>query len=92
MTRTMLAAATALVLMTGIAAAQTTETTTTTESTAVPVVPVVPPTVIQTTRQHTVDQLGNVTDHSKTITQDSAMSPLGDTTTTRRTTETTTVR
>jgi hypothetical protein len=93
MTRTWLAATTALALMTGIAVAQTTETTTTTESTsAVPVVPVVPPTVVQSTTQRSVDPNGVVTDHTKTVTQGTTMSPYGDTTTTRRTTDTTTVR
>jgi hypothetical protein len=65
----------------------------TTESTsAVPVVPVVPPTVVQSTTQRSVDPNGVVTDHTKTVTQGTTMSPYGDTTTTRRTTDTTTVR
>jgi hypothetical protein len=93
MTKTWLAATTALALMTGIAVAQTVETTTTTEQTsAVPVVPVVPPAVVQSTSQRTIDANGVVTDHSKTVTQGTSVSPYGDTTTTRRTTETTSVR
>jgi hypothetical protein len=90
MTRTMLAAAADLPVMTGIAVAQTTETTTTTtESTsAVPVVPVVPPTVVENSKQRTVDAFGNVTEHSRSVSQGTAISPFGDTTVTRRTTET----
>jgi uncharacterized lipoprotein YajG len=94
MTRTMIAAAAALTLMTGFAVAQTTETTTTTtESTSampvVPVVPVVPPSVTENSKQRTVDAFGNVTEHSRSVSQGTSMSPFGDTTVTRRTTETT---
>jgi hypothetical protein len=95
MIRTMLAATAALTLMTGIAVAQTSETTTTTtESTsAVPVVPVAPipmmPSVTENSKQRTVDAFGNVTEHSRSVSQGAAVSPFGDTTVTRRTTETT---
>lgn len=93
MNKTWLAMTTALTLMAGVAAAQTMTTTTTESTTAVPV-PVVPvaPTIMETTTQRTVDTDGVVTDHSKTVTSGTTLSPFGDATTTRRTTETTTVR
>jgi|HubBroStandDraft_6_1064221.scaffolds.fasta_scaffold1620569_1 hypothetical protein len=91
MTRIWFAAATALTLMTGAAVAQTTTETTTTETTA-PIVAPMPPAVSQTTSQRTIDANGVVTDHTRTTTSGTAVSPYGDTTTTRRTTETTTVR
>jgi len=90
MTRIWLAATTALTLMTGVASAQSTTETTTTETTAPIVVPA--PTVNETVSQRTIDSNGVVTDRTKTTTSGVAVSPYGDTTTTRRTTETTTVR
>ena len=94
MMRTMLAMTTALTLMTGVAVAQTTTTTMTESSTAVPVpvVPVAPPTVVESTTHRTIEPNGVVTDQSRSVTSGSVMSPLGDTTTTRKSTETTTVR
>jgi hypothetical protein len=95
MTRTLLAATAALTLMTGIASAQMSQTTTTTtETSAVPVVPVAPmvmpvvPTSVENSKQRTVDSFGNVTEHSNSVSQGTAVSPFGDVTTTRRTTET----
>jgi hypothetical protein len=80
-------------------------TTTTTETTAPVVVPapiVVPapmiaPVIVQpgqseTITQRSVDSNGVQTDRTRTITTGTTVSPYGDTTTTRRTTETTTVR
>jgi hypothetical protein len=90
MTRIWLAAATAFTLMAGAALAQTTTETTTTETTAPVIVPV-PPAVSQTTSQRTIDGNGVVTDHTKTSTSGTTVSPYGETTTTRRMTETTTV-
>jgi hypothetical protein len=98
MTRSLLAATTALTLMAGIAVAQTTETTTTTTVPApvvvpvVPVVPAAPTSVVDTMRQRTIDQNGVVTEQTRTTSQGVATSPYGDTTTTRKTTETHTVR
>jgi hypothetical protein len=97
MTRISLAAATVLALTAGTALAQTTTETTTTQSTvpySVPVpAPVPPPAeVSRTITQRTVDGDGVVTDHSKTVTTGTAVGPYGDTTTTRRTVESTTSR
>jgi hypothetical protein len=97
MTRTLLAATAALTLMTGVATAQTTTETTTTESTAPVVVPVPPPVVVpppmtQTTSERTVDANGVVTDHTRTTTSGTSVSPYGDLTTTKKTVETTTSR
>jgi hypothetical protein len=93
MNKTWLALTTALTLMAGVASAQTMTTTTTESTTAVPV-PVMPvaPTISESTTQRTVDSDGVVTDHSKTMTSGTTISPYGDSTSTRRTTETTTVR
>jgi hypothetical protein len=98
MTKTLLAATTALTLMSGVALAQSTETTTTTTTAApvavVPAVPAAPaPTqVIDTMRQRTIDQNGVVREETKTTSQGVAATPYGDTTTTRQTTETHTVQ
>ena len=91
MYRTWLAATAIAALMTGAASAQTTTSTTTTQTTAPVIVPIPAP-VTETTTRRTVDENGVVTDHSRTITNGTAVSPYGDTTTTRRTTETTTIR
>jgi hypothetical protein len=94
MTRIWLAAPLALTLIAGAAVAQTSSETTTTTNTYVPVAPpvMVAPAPVQqsTVQQRTVDGNGNVMD--KTITTGTAVDPYGQTTTTRRTTETTTVR
>jgi len=89
MNRFWLAATTALTLMTGIAAAQSTATTT--ETTTVVPAPVVPPAVVQSTHERTVDRDG-VTEHSRTVTTSPSVAPYGETTTTTRTMETTTNR
>jgi hypothetical protein len=93
MTRLWLAAPAALTLIAGAAMAQTSSETTTTTNTYVPVAPVVPvapPVTQRTVQQRTVDSDGNVSE--RTMTTGTTVSPYGDTTTTRRTTETTTVR
>jgi len=77
-------------LMAGTAVAQTSTTTTTTQY--APVIVPNPDAVTQSTSQRTIDGNGVVTDHTRTTTTGSAVSPYGETTTTRRTTETTTVR
>jgi len=105
MTRFALAAATFLTLtgvtltgvtltgvtLTGGAALAQTITETTTTYVPVPA-PAPPVSVSQSTTQHTVDGDGVVTDHSKTVTTGTAVSPYGETTTTRRTVESTTTR
>jgi hypothetical protein len=100
MTKTWLTATAALTLMMGVAMAETTTTTTTTERTmpyyppaptyVAPVVPLTPAPVTETMTERTVEPDGVV--HSKTTTVGTAVSPYGDTTTRRVTTETTTVR
>jgi hypothetical protein len=88
MIKMLLSAAAVLTVTAGLANAQGTSTTTTTET----MVPVTPPTVVQTTRERSVDSNGAVIDHSRSVTTGTAISPYGETTTTRRTTETTTDR
>jgi hypothetical protein len=94
MTRIWLAAPAALTLIAGAAMAQTSSETTTTTNTYVPVAPVVPvapaPVTQRTVQQRTVDSDGNVSE--RTMTTGTTVSPYGETTTTRRTTETTTAR
>jgi hypothetical protein len=105
MIKTWLAATAALTLMTGVVAAETMTSTTTTERTVpypapVPVyvapVPVpglvapAPAPMTETMTERTVNSNGDV--HSKTTTVGTAVSPYGDTTTRKVTTETTTVR
>jgi hypothetical protein len=85
MTKTWLAATAALTLMTGVAAAETMTSTTTTERTFPAPAP-----VTETTTERTVEN--NAVVHSKTTTVGTAVSPYGDTTTRKVTTETTTVR
>jgi hypothetical protein len=99
MTKTLLAATTALALMGGVALAQSTETTTTTTTTppvaVVPAAPVVVPApthVIDTMRQRTIDQNGVVREETRTTGQGVAPTPYGDTTTTRQTDEVHTVQ
>jgi hypothetical protein len=91
MTRIWLAAPAALTLIAGAAMAQTSSETTTTTNTYVPVAPIPPPPVTQrSVQQRTVDSDGSVTNRS--MTTGTTVGPYGETTTTRRTTETTTVR
>jgi len=97
MTRMLLATVAALTLIGGTASAQTTTSTTETTQTMVPVV-VPPPVVVQapgvlveSTSQRTIDGSG-VMDRTRTTTTGTSISPFGEATTTRKTTETTTVR
>jgi hypothetical protein len=92
MTRHILVATAALTLMAGAAFAQSTTSTTTIQSTVPTVVPMLPAPSTESTSDRTVDSNGVVTEHSKSTTSGTEVSPYGETTTTRRTTETTTVR
>lgn len=90
MTKTWLAAAAALTLMTGGAFAQTsTSTTTSTESTTAAPVPM-PGVVSASSSQQTVDSNGVETDKTQTYSNGTTVTPSGDVSTTRRTTESTT--
>ncbi len=98
MTRTLLASASALTVVTGLFAAgmgpamAETVTTTTTETTR-PYVAPAPVPLAQTTTERTVDADANGVVRSKTTVTGTAIDPVdGSTTTTRKTTETTTVR
>jgi hypothetical protein len=90
MIRSWLVATTALAMMTGVAVAQTSSssTTSTHSTTAVPA-PVVGQSSSTSTQRTTDD--GVVTDKTKTYTKGTTVSPSGDTDTTRKTTNTTTV-
>jgi hypothetical protein len=87
-----LAATAALGIMTGVGLAQTsTSTTTSTQSTA----PAAPPTFgtsMDSSSQRTVDSNGVVIDKQKTYTSGTGITPNGDMSTTRKSTESTTVR
>ena len=77
-------------IMTGAAQAQSTTTTSTQSTTAIPA-PMGGATV-DSSSQRTVDSNGVVTDKTKVYTSGTAITPNGDLATTRKTTETTTVR
>jgi hypothetical protein len=87
-----LAGTAALGIMTGVGLAQTsTSTTTSTQSTA----PAAPPTFgtsMDSSSQRTVDSNGVVIDKQKTYTSGTGITPNGDMSTTRKSTESTTVR
>jgi hypothetical protein len=91
MTKTWLAAAAALAMMTGGALAQsmTTSSSTSTESTVAAPVPV-PGVVSASSSQQTVDSNGVETDKTQTYSNGTTINPSGDVSTTRRTTDTTT--
>ena len=89
MTRTMLAAAMALTLMSGAAVAQSSSSSSTTESTTA--TPVVRGDMTTTTHNAT-DAGGMLTEKDKTVSKSSDISPSGDTTISRNKSETTTVR
>jgi hypothetical protein len=92
MIRFCLVATAAFGLMAGAAIAQTsTSTTTSTQSTS-PAAPPVYGTSMDSTTQRTVDSNGVVVDKSKTYTTGTGIMPNGDLTTTRKTTESTSVR
>ena len=85
-----LAGITALAVVNGTAMAQM-ATTTTTETREGVVAPAAPSTEV-TTHERTVDSDGVTTDHRKSVTTGSEVSPYGQVTTTRRTSESTTSR
>jgi len=92
MIRTWLAAATGLALMTGVAAAQmsssSSTSTQTTTSTAVPM----PGSSSESHSQRTIDSNGVVIDKSRSNSTGVSVTPSGDVATTRKSTESTTVR
>jgi hypothetical protein len=92
MSRIAIAAATVLSLTAGAALAQTTTETTTTQSTIPSIPPPPPAQVSQTTTERAVDGNGIVTDHTRTVTTGTSVGPYGETTTTRRSVESTTSR
>jgi ABC-type Fe3+-hydroxamate transport system substrate-binding protein len=92
MIKTWLAATTALTLMSGMAVAQSESSTTTSTQYSAPLVMPAPGSVTESTTRTTTDSNGVQTETDKTVTRGVAVSPFGDTTTTRKTTETTTVR
>ncbi len=85
-----LVAAAAFGIMTGAACAQTTSTTSTQTTTSMPS-PVVGSS-IDSSSQRTVDSNGVVTDKTKTYSAGTTITPSGDLATTKKTSETTTVR
>jgi hypothetical protein len=85
-----LAATAAFGVMSGVCFAQTSTTTSTQSTTSTPA-PVSGGTFDSST-QRTVDSNGVVIDKSRTLTTGTTITPSGDLGTTRRTTETTTVR
>lgn len=92
MYRCWLLAAVGLALMTGGAFAQTSSSsTTTTQSTTAAPVPALGGTSWSSSRQ-TTDRNGVMTEKSETSTTGTTISPTGETVTTRKTTESTTVR
>ncbi len=90
MIRHLFVATAALALMTGAALAQTSSSTTTTSTTLAPAV--VPGGISSSSSQQTTDSNGVTTDKSQTYTSGTTVSPAGDVSTTRKSTETTTVR
>ena len=92
MIRLCLAATAACGIMTGAAFAQTSTTTTTSTQSTVPVLPPAYGTSMHSSTQRTVDSNGVVVDKSKTDTTGTGITPGGDLTTTRKTTESTSVR
>ena len=92
MIRFCLAATAAFGIMTGAAFAQTSTSTTTSTQSATPVLPPVYGTSMDSRTQRTVDSNGVAVDKTKTHTTGTGITPGGDLTTTRKTTESTTVR
>ncbi len=90
MLKSMIAATAILGLASGTCLAQSSSTTTTQSTTSVPAP--LGGTVVDSVTQRTVDANGVVIDRTKTYTSGTAITPSGDTATTRKTTETTTVR
>jgi len=92
MIKTYLAATTILALMTGFAVAQTSSTSTTTIQTTAPIAAPPAGTTSWSTSQRTTDVDGVTTDKTRAVTTGTTVAPNGDIATTRRATETTTVR
>jgi hypothetical protein len=94
MIRFCLMATAAFGIMTGAAFAQLSSSTSTTTSTqsATPALPPVYGTSMDSSTQRTVDSNGVVVDKTKTYTTGTGITPSGDLTTTRKATESTTVR
>jgi hypothetical protein len=93
MIKSMLAAATVLTLMTGGAFAQTASSTTTSTQYSAPSIAPVPMSDTTVSTMHkTTDDNGVVIDKSKTSATSSGVTPFGDSTTTHKSTESTTVR
>jgi hypothetical protein len=91
MIKSLLAATMAVTLMTGGAYAQSSSsTTTTTQSTTTPIV-AAPLVSVETSSQKITSVNGVVTDVTGQSSSGTMVSPLGDTTATRKTTETTTI-
>ena len=89
----LMAAALTLAMTAGAAMAQmTTSSTTTTQSTGIAPVPPATANNVDTMTQHSVNAQGVVTDKAKTTSSGVTVSPEGDTTATKKSTETTTVR
>ncbi len=92
MIRSWLVAATALAMMTGVAVAQTSSSSTTsTQSTTPTAAPVYGGSSSSSTQQ-TTDNNGVVRDRTQTYSSGSNVTPSGDLATTRKSSETTTVR
>jgi hypothetical protein len=87
-----LAATAAFGIMTGVCLAQTSTSTTTSTQSAAPAYPAPYGTTTDRSSQRTIDSNGVVIDKTKTYTTGTGIAPDGDLSTTRKTTESTTVR
>jgi hypothetical protein len=87
-----LAATAAFGIMTGVCLAQTSTSTTTSTQSAAPAYPAPYGTTMDRSSQRTIDSNGVVIDKTKTYTTGTGIAPDGDLSTTRKTTESTTVR
>jgi|GEM_PF-2524936 len=88
MTKTWLVAAAAIAVTIGGAQAQTSSSTTTSTQTTNPLPAPSTAATVDTTNQRTTDAYGNVIDKNRTTTTGTVVSPLGDTTTTKKTVDT----
>jgi hypothetical protein len=86
-----LVATAALGILAGGAVAQTSTSTTTSTQSTTPIAPPVYGTSMDSSTQRTVDSNGVVVDKTKTYTTGTGITPSGDLTTTRKTTESTSV-
>jgi hypothetical protein len=92
MLKTILTATAILSMITGFALAQTSSTSTTTTSTTAPVVAPPPNVTSWSESQRTTNSDGVTTDKTHTAATGASVSPNGDVTTTRKTSDATTVR